>query len=860
MKDFICKYQIQLGKRVEFVPGWDCHGLPIELKASSSVAESDPISIRTCALEFAQKTIENQKSAFRRWGVTCDWNHPYLTCDMDYVEQELRSFYHLYRNGLVYRDRLPVFWSLCHKTALAEAELEYNHQHKSTACYVKFPIQSNSSPEKLSALIWTSTPWTLLSNQAIGFSPSIKYSIVKHGDERFLIASNLFDAISKVFENRISFVEEFDTNRFRTFKYSHPFKSGDLRFIECPFVSDEKGTGLVHLAPNHGRDDFVACLRNRVTPEELFVDENGCFKPNAGSRLESKHVLTSGNEEMLSMFGDLILKQEELIHSYPYDWRSKKPVIVRSSQQWFFNIQDLKEECLKKMKNVKFVPQILSKQLERSLLERPYWCISRQRSWGLPIPVFYKCDDEEGKDPILDESILESLICAFKRNGIDSWWTSSVSDLIPNDPRGNQDLVKSTDILDIWFDSGVSWLPVLPSNEEGKKVADVYLEGMDQFNGWFLSSLITSTAIQEVVPFKSIFVHGFVLDSEGKKMSKSLGNVIHPVDIVDGNKKTQIDPFGADALRFWVLRDANSHRDVRFDLKEMPSCKEYVFRIRKLFRFAIGSLDGFDQGQCLNHNQLLLTEKMILHLVSCFHKELTEAMDEFKFERVFRPIQTIIEQLSGFYITSCKNRLYCSPRESTERKSVQTVLFHVLRLLIQELSFVAPHLCQDTYNHVSRLGIFPTFVKSTVFEVEYFSPPEHWVNEELMKTFQVISSVRDQVNKSHPSKRSNLNLNLSTGSQELRLLQAIQAERCEVDQLADILDLSQVHLKELTMDDLVQFKATEQLQEAEEENGPKMKLVFSETRHSLCLRCRRYTANEEKLCDRCRNCVNNIIN
>ena len=324
----------------------------------------------------------------------------------------------------MYRDRLPVFWSLCHKTALAEAELEYNHQHKSTACYVKFPVQSsNTSPENLSALIWTSTPWTLLSNQAIGFSPSIKYCIVKHGNERFLIASKLLDTISKVFESGVSFVEEFDANRFRSFKYNHPFKTGDLRFIECPFVTDEKGTGLVHLAPNHGRDDFVACLRNGITPEELFVDETGCFKPNAGSRLESKHVLTDGNEEMLSMFGDSILKEEELIHSYPYDWRSKKPVIIRSSQQWFFNIQDLKEKCLKQLNSVKFVPEVLSKTLERSLLERPYWCISRQRSWGVPIPVFYTSDDKEQKDPMLDESILESVISGFKRNGITSWWT-----------------------------------------------------------------------------------------------------------------------------------------------------------------------------------------------------------------------------------------------------------------------------------------------------------------------------------------------------------------------------------------------------------------------------------------------------
>lgn len=855
LKDFICKYQLQRGNRVEFVPGWDCHGLPIELKAKSSSTESDPISVRNGASKFAQETIENQKKVFKRWGVTADWDNPYVTCDIKYVEHELRLFYHLYSKGLVYRDRLPVFWSTCYKTALAEAELEYNQEHKSTAAYVKFPI-SSIGYDKLFALIWTSTPWTLLSNQSIGYSSNMKYSIVEAGNDNLIIASNLLEKLSAVLGTSLTFVKDFDIEKFKEIEYKHPLKDGNFKFIDCSFVTESKGTGLVHLAPNHGRDDFVACIRNGISPENLLVDEDGCFNYQAGPRLESKPVLEEGNEEMLRLLSDFILKQEELIHSYPYDWRSKKPVIIRSSQQWFCNIQDLKSMCMEQLKNVKFVPPLLSKLLDQSLLERPYWCISRQRSWGVPIPVFYKVGDSDKKHPIFNQQILETLVEKFKVNGVDSWWSSQVSDLIPST---DADLVKSGDILDIWFDSGISWFPVLTNNSDGKKVADVYLEGMDQFNGWFLSSLITSTAVQETAPFKSIYVHGFVLDSEGKKMSKSLGNVIDPVDIVDGNKKKKIKAFGADALRFWVLKESNTHGNVRFDIKDMETCKEFAFKIRKVLRFCIGSLNDFNQEKCLHYSQLLLTEKIMLQFIYNFHQKFKDAMDELDFQQVSWQFSSAIEEISSFYLTSCKNRLYCSPIESRERKSVQTLLFHVLRILVQDFSFVLPHLCQDTYNHVSEMGLVSDFNKKSVFEVDWFDPLNEWHDKDLEKLFKIVSAIRDEVNKSltpGAKSKSNRNLNLSIGKDEFRLLKRFHEDECEVGQISDILDLASVSISELSDVDMEQMQR--KLEEVDE-NQVKMKLDYSETTLTLCPRCRKYTAMGDALCLRCKNCIKIMI-
>ncbi|XP_037298529.1 isoleucine--tRNA ligase, mitochondrial [Manduca sexta] len=516
IKDINNRSQILKGNRVHYVPGWDCHGLPIELKAlqkarkaSKDTNFTDPVNVRNIARKFALETVENQKKAFRSWGVMADWEKQcYLTLNKDYVQSQLRLFYDMYEKGYIYRALKPVYWSPSSKTALAEAELEYDSQHKSCEVYVAFNVDKppeilhdklNGKP--LSAIIWTTTPWTLVANRAVCYNPQMKYSIVELSSrpgDLYLVGSGLIEDLEKVLGVEIKRFMEFQGDKIAGATYRNRLVEGSLPFLEGDHVTDAKGTGLVHTAPAHGPEDFLVALKYNMDVE-CNVDELGKYT-NLDPGLDGLPVLGEGQEAVITRLAESVIHRGVYVHSYPLDWRTKKPVIVRASRQWFIDTARLKEKALAALGSVAILPPSSSPQSRlgfRSQLEkRPYWCISRQRAWGVPVPALYA-----NSDVIVHRSVIEKLCDLIETQGTDVWWTCDVKQLLTDDVIKeynieNEDVCKGKDIMDIWLDSGLSWSTL------GGRTADLYSEGVDQLTGWFQASLLTSLALNDAPPYK----------------------------------------------------------------------------------------------------------------------------------------------------------------------------------------------------------------------------------------------------------------------------------------------------------------------------------------------------------------------
>ncbi|PNF36001.1 Isoleucine--tRNA ligase, mitochondrial [Cryptotermes secundus] len=621
LKDIIIRQKLLQGYQIHYVPGWDCHGLPIELKALVGETNLSAVTIRKKAEQFAREAIADQKEAFRSWGVMADWDKCYFTFDKQYVKNLLRQFHRLYEMDLVYRDVKPVFWSPSSRTALAEAELEYNPAHCSMAITVRLLMQrvpdaicSFIPPHIASvfALIWTTTPWTLPVNQAVCFNPDLSYSLVSidgHSGEMYIVASELVEMLQQKLCRRVEIVTTFPGSSLGGARYIHPCRSEQVQpFLPAAHVTTTKGTGLVHSAPAHGPEDYLVALEHSIRIE-CFVDEAGCYTEDAGPALQGLSVLSEGNEAVMTLMSENILHSEQLVHSYPYDWRTKQPVILRACCQWFIDTNAIKQKAIEALKTVKIFPEHggsaksgggLLAQLER----RPYWCISRQRVWGVPLPVFYH---KTSGTPILTESLINHLCYLLDEHGRDFWWTLPLDRLVPEEVLSEHavsldELEKGQDILDIWFDSGFSWSSVL----NGQKVADLYLEGLDQFNGWFQSSLMTSVALRGQAPYRAVFVHGFAVDAEGRKMSKSQGNVVDPLDITHGGQDKKSEPaYGIDTLRWWVACHATEHSNIPVSRNVLEASAEAVHKIRIVLRFLLGTLHDLPSDVDVNSEPML---------------------------------------------------------------------------------------------------------------------------------------------------------------------------------------------------------------------------------------------------------------
>ncbi|EDZ96260.1 isoleucyl-tRNA synthetase [Limnospira maxima CS-328] len=618
LKDIINRYQTLQGQKVRYVPGWDCHGLPIELKVLQQMKQSEreqltPLTLREKARDFALKTVEEQKTQFQRYGVWGDWENPYLTLTPEYEAAQIAVFGVMVLKGYIYRGLKPVHWSPSSKTALAEAELEYPEGHTSRSIYAAFRITSLAESVRellspylpdLGVAIWTTTPWTIPGNLAVALNPELTYAVVEtQGDSEspiefkyLLVAAELVERLSATFHTNLTVKATVKGALLENCTYKHPlFDRESPILIGGDYVTTESGTGLVHTAPGHGQEDYIVGQRYGL-PILSPVDENGDFTEEAGE-FAGLNVLKDANGaiiEALQEAGSLI-KEEPYQHKYPYDWRTKKPTIFRATEQWFASVEGFREQALEAIKQVQWIPSQGENRITPMVSDRSDWCISRQRSWGVPIPVFY---EEETGEPLLNEETINHVKDIIAQHGTDAWWKLSVEELLPESYVNNgKKYRKGTDTMDVWFDSGSSWAAVAKQRPELAYPADIYLEGSDQHRGWFQSSLLTSVANHGIAPYKTVLTHGFVLDEKGYKMSKSLGNVVDPAVVINGGKNQQQDPaYGADILRLWVS-SVDYSADVPLGKNILKQMSDVYRKIRNTARFLLGNLHDFDPAK-----------------------------------------------------------------------------------------------------------------------------------------------------------------------------------------------------------------------------------------------------------------------
>lgn len=766
LKDIINRYQLLQGRKVRYVPGWDCHGLPIELKVLQNMKSAErqnltPLQLRQKAKEFALTVVDDQRQNFKRYGIWGDWDNPYLTLKPAYEAAQIGVFGQMFLKGYIYRGLKPVHWSPSSKTALAEAELEYPEGHISRSIYAAFPITGLPEAVKpllaeyqsdLGVAIWTTTPWTIPANLAVAVNADLNYAVVEvsppeaeaQSNFKYLIvAADLVERLSSTLGVELTLKATFKGNDLEHTTYRHPLFDRESQIVVGgDYITTESGTGLVHTAPGHGQEDYIVGLRYGL-PILAPVDDNGNFTEEAGE-FAGLNVLGDGNQaviDALRLAGSL-LKEEAYPHKYPYDWRTKKPTIFRATEQWFASVEGFREEALKAIATVKWIPAQGENRITPMVAERSDWCISRQRSWGVPIPVFY---DEATGEPLLNEEIINHVQGIIAEKGSDAWWELSVTELLPESYRQNgKSYRKGTDTMDVWFDSGSSWAAVVQQRPELRYPADIYLEGSDQHRGWFQSSLLTSIAVNNIPPYKTVLTHGFALDEQGRKMSKSEGNVVDPNTIIQGGNNQKVEPaYGVDVLRLWVS-SVDYSGDVRIGKNIIKQLNDVRGKIRNTARFLLGSLDDFDpEKDAVPFEELPELDRYMLHRITEVFEEVTEAFESFQFFRFFQTVQNFcVVDLSNFYLDVAKDRLYISATDAFRRRSCQTVLKIALENLARAIAPVLCHTAEDIWQYLP----YKTPYKS-VFEAGWVQVEEKWRNPELAEFWSALRQLRTDVNK-----------------------------------------------------------------------------------------------------------------
>jgi isoleucyl-tRNA synthetase len=692
------------------VPGWDCHGLPIEVKAlekhrlenEGKETVLSAVAIRAAARALATRTVEDQKKGFREWAIMADWDNAWRTLDRNFEMKQMEVFQEMVKKGLIFRRNKPVYWSPSSKTALAEAELEYKEDHQSTAAYIKFPI-TQVSPDlqakgldfkRLSAVIWTTTPWTLPANRAIAIHRDLEYTVVKHGEDQFLLAKSRFEHVMKLCfpdETPEILVETVTGAELEGCTYVNSLRGKSAPpqpVIHADFVSAESGSGLVHLAPGHGHDDYEVCLKLGIRAFAP-IDDAGCFTdeafPDEPRRLTGQSVLKGASKEVLKILDSSVLNVHKYKHKYPYDWRTKLPVVVRATEQWFADVGHIKDAAMKSLDDVKFVPESGRARLESFVKGRSEWCISRQRAWGVPIPALY---DESGKAVLTDSSVAH-IIFVINERGTDSWWTDAEDEVawIPAELRGAS-YRRGRDTMDVWFDSGSSWT-------QTPERADVYLEGSDQHRGWFQSSLLThqSASGRDTAPFKTLITHGFTLDHKGRKMSKSIGNTISPGQIMDGSllpaskkgKSKNSDALGADALRLWAA-SSDYTKDIAIGQPVLKLIRTSLLKYRSTIKMLLGSMHE-DAGKTITKMDMIALLQLEDVMSTVF-----EAYKNHEFHKGINALNKWINtDLSAFYMDAIKDRLYCGDGGG--------VLHEIHDGLLSMLAPITPILVEESWEH-----------------------------------------------------------------------------------------------------------------------------------------------------------------
>ncbi len=808
LKDIIVKYQQLLDKNSIYVPGWDCHGLPIEWKieeeyrAKKKNKDDVPVlEFRKQCRDFANKWIEIQKKEFQRLGVIGDWNNPYTTMHYQAEAQIVRELGKFLENGGIYKGHRPVLWSVVEKTALADAEVEYQ-DHKSTTIYSSFPISSspNSQLEDHSLVIWTTTPWTIPGNRALAVHKNIEYlslSFEKNNIQRkIIIASELKDDFLKDNEIETSSVN-FSTKGKDLIgtKCNHPlFDSGydfEVPVLHGDFVTTGQGTGIVHICPVHGMDDFILGKKHNLELP-MTIDEGGIYYDHIPV-FAGKHIFKVDQDicDEIKKCNNL-LSQGQLIHSYPHSWRSKAPLVYKNTSQWFISmeINDLRKKAIKAINETNFYPRQGQNRLRSMIEERPDWCVSRQRVWGVPLPIFV---NKKTGEPLRDNKVIERIAKVYEEEGGDAWFNSSPSRFLAPDYDEN-DFEQVKDVVEVWFDSGSTHSYVLEARDDLNWPASMYLEGSDQHRGWFHSSLLESCGTRGEAPFESILSHGFVVDGKGRKMSKSIGNVISPDEI--------INKYGADILRIWVVASDYSE-DLKIDNKIINYQIDSYRKIRNTIRFLLGNLDNFNPKETIEIKSMPDLEKYMLGKVSSLNSELVHLVGNHDYHGIYVKLLNFCTiDLSAFYFDIRKDSLYCDPITSDKRKSVSTTLNILFDFLTKWLSPVISFTAEEAWS-LRKYNNHDSILTQTI------NPKDFIYEHTLQDKFNELKRVRKSVTASLELKRNekvigsslqaNVKLYLSAKTQEI-LKDINLAEMCIVSN-AEVEDISNKTKESLNFDE-----------------------------------------------------------
>jgi len=859
LKDIIIKSRQMAGFDTPYVPGWDCHGLPIEhrvdLELGPRKSEMSQAEIRQYCRKYAEKYIDIQRNEFKRLGVLGEWENPYLTMNFSYEATIIREFGKFALNGSLVRSKKPIYWCISCKTALAEAEVEYE-EHTSPSVFVKFPMISDLGKsydtlkgKDVSVVIWTTTPWTLPANLAIALHPDLEYVAVDTEDNQVLIlAKGLLDACMDTFgiKSYEEVVQEINSADLENLEARHPIYDRPSMIVLAPYVTLEAGTGCVHTAPGHGREDYETGIQYALDVYSP-VDDSGKFTPEvehfAGLGVfEANRAINDKLEEL-----GVLLKEEALTHEYPHCWRCKNPVIFRSTKQWFISMEktNLRQNTLDAIKRVSWIPSWGQDRIYNMIANRPDWCISRQRLWGVPITVFF-C--EECDQLVISQEIVDHVAGMVEESGADIWFTESTENLLPPATTcpgcGSVRFRREMDILDVWFDSGVSFAAVMEKREYLDSPSDLYLEGSDQHRGWFHSSLLCSVGTRNEAPYKNVLTHGFVVDGAGKAMHKSSGNVIAPAKLIKS--------YGAEILRLWVAGE-DYRNNIRLSKEILQRITEAYRRIRNTCRYLLGNLYDFDhKTDSIQYDEMEELDRWALNKLRDLSKEILSAYDEFNFHLVYHKLHNFcVLDLSSFYLDIIKDRLYTSPGKSVARRSAQTAINQILEVLVRLMAPILSFTADEIWQYMKGKEQTPSV------HADLFIPlTDTHEDLELMNRWDRIVEIRGEVTKTLELARKekiighSLNASVTLGLSP-EFMETLSPYR---DQLRSIFIVSDVEITDIG----------ELADTPESDTTPGLKVKVSPSNAPKCDRCWVHdtTVGEDNthptICKRCLKVLNEI--
>nr|CRH04961.1 isoleucine tRNA synthetase [Candidatus Magnetococcus massalia] len=877
LKDIIVKSKQMTGFDAIYVPGWDCHGLPIELKVEEQVnkkgqkkEEIDTVTFRRLCREFAQQWIDTQRDEFKRLGVNGDWENPYLTMDFQFEADIVRELGRFLHNGGLYKGAKPVYWCTHDVTALAEAEVEYQ-DHESTTIYVKFPLEEGATLADLdgrlegrdcAVVIWTTTPWTIPANLAVSLNGDLTYVAVEisnPGDNSNLKAGEVLMLAEALWESTIqacgldperdaTVLARFEGHALESRPFRHPYLDQRAPILLGDHVTTEAGTGCVHTAPGHGAEDYDVCHRYGIQPYNP-VDDYGKFEPGT-PHFEGEHIKKANPKvvELLNARG-MLIAHDKISHSYPHCWRCSTPLITRATPQWFISMEhnELRKKALQAIRDTRWIPHWGEERIFNMVEARPDWCVSRQRAWGVPIAVI-TCDS--CGEAVRDEAIFEDIAKQMDSAGADVWFEKEAAEFLPAGHScskcGSSRFVKEKDILDVWFDSGVTHAAVLERRENLKWPADLYLEGSDQHRGWFHSSLLASVGTRDVAPYKAVLTHGFVVDGKGHKMSKSKGNVIAPEKV--------IKQYGADILRMWVSAEDYSG-DIRISDEILKGLSDAYRRIRNTVRYLLGNLNGFDAKQhTVAYKDMPELDRWALDRVAQMIRDVEGAYDAYTFHKVYQTLHFFCSvEMGAFYLDIIKDRLYCDGEDSLERRSAQTVMHHALESLVRLMAPVLSFTAEEIWREMAR----EDETREVSVHLAAF-PKEHpeWFDEALAGRWARFRAVRAEVYKQLEKDRNEKRIgSFMQASITLYAEDELVQFLATFDDLKSLFIAGQVVIASLG-------DAPADAVTAEEVTG--LKIVTGQAPGSKCVRCWNFdeavgsNSDHPELCSRCAEVVTEI--